>query len=536
MTEVLFGLFGGLAIFIYGMQAMVSGLQKVAGSKMRRILELATGVPIIGVLFGTLVTGIIQSSSLATVLVIGFVNAGLMNLKQAIAVIMGANIGTTFTAQILAFKIEEYALPIIAVGFILYFFANKRKKLKHMGYAIFSLGLVLLGLALMSNSMYPLREMEGFSSVMLALGEHRMLGLLVGTVFTIVIQSSSACIGILLALSTQGLIGLDAAIPIMLGTNIGTCFTSVLASIGTKLTAKRAAFAHVLFNIIGSVAFIIFLNPFEAFVLAFSPADDLPRQIANAHTYFNVLSTVIALPFINQFTNLVIKLFPGEEKTVSNTTEYLDWPNSTSPHISIPLAAREVGRMGEISADNLDKSLEAFIKQDEVLIKEVEELEDLVDYLEREINRYLLKASENELTEEQSIVHTGLLHAANDIERISDHAQNIAQMALFSLEEGLTYSESALDELRDMHQAVAAILRDALTAFLNNDLELAQAVLDRDVSIDEMEKTLRRKHIARLNEGTCLPPSGVIFLDIISNFERVGDHATNIAHVAKGDI
>ncbi len=535
MTEILFGLFGGLALFIFGMQSMGAGLQRIAGSKMRRILEVLTGIPIVGVLFGTLVTAVVQSSSLTTVLVVGFVNAGLMTLKQAIAVIMGANIGTTITAQILAFKVDKYALPILAIGFIIYFFIRK-KKIKDIGYVIFSFGLLLFGLFLMSHSMSPLRELEAFREAVLFFGKYRMLGLLIGLLLTVIIQSSSASVGILLALSTQGLIGLDAALPILLGTNIGTCVTSVIASVGTKLTAKRAALAHVLFNVLGSLVFLILLPFFEDIVLAVSPANDIARQIANAHTFFNILTTILVLPLINYFSSLVVKLLPGEEKTIQKSTMFLDWPNTTSPHIAIPLAAREVARMGEIAADNLDKSLEAFIKQDLELIKEVEEMEDLVDYLEKEITLYLVKAAQNEMTEEQSIIHTGLLHASNDIERISDHADNIAQMALFSYEEGLSYSDSAIEELKEMHKLVISVLHKALKALLTKDADLAAEVLAEDENIDAMEKQLRKTHIVRLNEGKCRPGSGVVFLDIISNLERVGDHANNIAHVVIGDL
>lgn len=535
MVQVIFSLAGGLALFIYGMQSMGTGLQKAAGSKVRRILEVLTSIPILGVLFGTLVTAIVQSSSLTTVLVVGFVNAGLMNLKQAISVIMGANIGTTVTAQILAFKLDAYALPIIAIGFILYFFF-KNKKVKNIGFIIFSFGVLLFGLSIMSQALSPLSENESFRNAIIFFSKYRLLGVLVGLAATAIIQSSSAFTGILLALAAQGLIGLDAALPILLGSNIGTCITAVIASIGTKLTAKRTALAHVLFNVTGTVIFLILLPWFEDLVLAISPLDDLPRQIANAHTMFNLITTIILLPLINVFVKVVVKLLPGEEKIVQKSAIYLNWANAESPAVALNLASREVTRMGELASENVEKALESFVTQDQQLVEEVLEMEDLVDYLEKEITRYLVKVSQTELNEEQSLAHTGLLHACNDIERISDHAENIAQMTLHSMDEGLSYSETAASELREMHKLVDNSLKGALEAFANKDVELAKEVSSLDDRINAMEKELRRNHITRLNEGKCSTGSGVVFLDIISNFERIGDHANNICDVVMGKL
>ena len=537
MKEILFGLFGGLALFLYGMQMMSGSLQKVAGARTQRILEVLSDVPIVGVLFGALITGIVQSSSLTTVVVVGFVNAGLMTLRQAIAVIMGANIGTTVTAQILTFDIIEYALPMVAVGFLL-FFLDKGKKLKEVGMIIMSLGLIFYGLTLMGDSMAPLGEYEGFRNALIVLSDYKLLGLLAGIVITCIIQSSSAAIGILLALAGQGLIGFEASLPILFGTNIGTCITAVLASIGSRPTAKKTALAHVLFNVIGSIIFMIALPLYTEFILLISPEGPgaVTRQIANAHTLFNVINTLIFLPFINPFTNLINKLIPAEDRRDEISTLYLDWRNAANPSIAIPGATKEVVRMGKLSLENVDTAMDAFMSNSLKKVEEVTEREAVVDYLEREICRYLVESSRSEMTEKQSLAHTSLLHACNDLERVSDHADNIASLATFSMEGDLSYSYQAKEELKVMHRLVHDTMEKAITAYEEHNTELADIVLEQEDQIDIMERRLRNSHIKRLNEGRCSPTSGVVFLDIISNFERVGDHASNLALAVKGEI
>ncbi|MGI6712830.1 MAG: Na/Pi cotransporter family protein [Bacillota bacterium] len=532
---IAFGLFGGLALFIYGMQAMGDGLQKTAGNKMRRILEVLTSIPIVGVLVGALVTGIIQSSSATTVMVVGFVNAGLMTLKQAISVIMGANIGTTMTAQLIAFKLTDYYFPIIALGFALNFL-SKKKSIKYLGQVLLGFGLLLLGLDVMGSSMEPLREYQGFRDFMTKFGTYKLLGVAVGMVMTMLIQSSSATIGILIAMSTQGLLDLDAALPILLGDNIGTCITAVFACIGTKITAKRAAVSHVLFNIIGSIIFLALMPYYKSLVLLVSPAGDVARQIANAHTSFNLLNTIIFLPLISLLANVVTKIVPGEEKVTRKGPIYLDQRMLNSPSIAISLANKEVIRMGELASDNLDNAMKIFTNRNKKLLKEVYEMEDLIDNLENDITEYLAKISQVGLTESISTFHTGLLHAVNDIERVGDHAHNIAHLAEISIEEEVHFSPVAVRELKNMHKFVLDTFKLSVQALSDGDMTLADKVLENEVKIDEMEKFLRKSHIGRLNEGQCVPHSGVIFLDIISNLERVGDHSTNIAAVVRNDI
>lgn len=533
--SIAFGLLGGLALFLYGMFSMGEGLQKAAGDRMRKILEVLTGIPIVGVLMGTLVTAIIQSSSATTVMVVGFVNAGLMTLKQAISVIMGTNIGTTMTAQLIAFKLGDYFLPIIGIGFLINFIA-KKKTVKYLGQVLFGFGLLLMGLYVMGDSMKPLRDYTGFQELMINFGKYKILGVLVGIVMTMLIQSSSATIGILIALATQGLIPLEAALPILLGDNIGTCITAVLASIGTKLVAKRAAAAHVLFNIVGTIVFLTFMPYFQVLVLAVSPEGDIARQIANAHTSFNLINTCLFLPFISAYAKLITKIVPGEEKIIKKGPIYLDQRMLNTPSIAMSLVNKEIIRMGELALENLNNAHLAFIKKDEKILKEVIEVEDVIDELENAITEYLASLSQKGLSEENSNLHTGYLHAVNDIERIGDHAHNIAELAEIGINDNINFTPFAVKELSEMQSLVSETFKLAIESLKERDIAKAQKVIENENKIDEMEKSLRRSHIGRLNEGQCIVHAGVIFLDMISNLERVGDHSHNIASVITQEI
>lgn len=535
MKELLFGLVGGLALFLFGMQLMGDGLQKAAGDRMRRILEVLTGVPVVGVLVGTLVTSIIQSSSATTVMVVGFVNAGLMTLKQAIGVIMGANIGTTVTAQLIAFKISHFIFPIIAVGFGLYFL-GRRKSTKYIGQVILGFGILMLGMDSMSDAMKPLRAYQGFHDFMTTFGHIPLLGVAIGILVTVLVQSSSASIGILIALASEGLIPLDSAIPILLGTNIGTCITAVLASIGTNLTARRAALAHVMFNVFGTLFALVLLPFFMKMVLAISPEADIARQIANAHTSFNVFNTLVFLPAINLFTEFIKRLSPGREEVVTKGPIYLDERMLTTPGIALSLATKEIIRMANMAEQNVQDAMNGFFQSDEKKLHQVFEREQVIDELESAITTYLAKLSQYEMSPPLSRRHTGLLHAVNDIERVGDHAENIAQMAAGRIEDNLPFSEQAIEELTQMHELVQNTFQRSIQALQQDNPEMAHQVGHHERRIDSIERELRKSHIGRLNAGRCFPASGVVFLDIISNLERVGDHSYNIAQVVLGEI
>ena len=535
MVWIIFGLLGGLALFVFAVKSMGDGLQKLAGKKTQRVMEILTSIPVVGVLVGTLVTFVTQSSTLVTVMVVGFVNASMMTLKQAISVIMGANIGTTFTAQLIAFRLTDYWPFLAALGFILYFFF-RQKRLKTGGFVIFALGILLLGMVLMSQAVYPLRQNETFQYLMLLLSDYALLALLVGAVFTAIVQSSTAATGVILAMTMEGLIPLEAALPLILGTNIGTCVTAVLASLGTTLSARRAAVSHVAFNVFGALLFLIFLNQYQALVLAVSPADDLTRQVANAHTLFSVINTIIFLPLITPFTKLIIKIVPGEERKLPQGPIYLNWKMVDNPNVAINLARQELFRMADLAGHNVQLAVEGFLERDENKVKQMREQEQIVDDLEKEISRYLAKVSQSDMNDEMSILHTGLLHAANDIERVSDHAENIAELLEEALEDEVEFSEDALKELRDMYDLVQETFRTAVRSVQENDPSLVPQVKALEEEIDAREQSLRGAHIKRLKEGRCTPESGVIFLDVISNFERIGDHSNNISDSPRGNL
>lgn len=528
------GILGGLGLFIFGMGLMGEGLQRAAGDRMRKILETLTKLPVMGVLTGALVTGVIQSSSATTVMVVGFVNAGLMSLKQAIGIIMGANIGTTITAQLIAFKLSDYLFLIIALGFALYFFSKKRLW-RYAGQVVLGFGILFLGLDVMQAAVAPLKESRTFASLITSFGRYPLLGVLAGMAMTVIIQSSSATIGMLIAMANQGLVPFDVAIPVLFGDNIGTCITAVLASIGTSLNARRSALAHVLFNVIGTVIFLTFLPWFKAFVTLISP-DAPARLIANAHTSFNTLNTMIMLPLINHFARFIAWLLPGEDRELRRGPIYLDERMLESPAVALSLATREIIRMADLAAETLEDAMQGFFEKDRKRLERAFEQEKVVDQLERAITVYMAKLAQRNLTPGQSKRHTGLLHAVNDIERVGDHSENIAELALVRIDENLPFSEYAIRELREMYDLVSGTFRRAVEALRRNDLEKARAVIASEPRIDAMEKELRKNHLVRLNKGICYPTSGVVFLDIISNLERVGDHANNIAQVVLDDF
>ena len=535
MFEIIFGLLGGLALFIFSLKSMSDGLQKMAGKKANGVMGILTSIPIVGVLTGAMVTIITQSSTLVTVMVVGFVNTAMLNLKQAISVIMGANIGTTLTTQLVAFRITDAWVFLAAFGFIAYFFF-KRKAVKNIGFVVFSLGILLLGMALMSQAMVPLRQDPTFQRLILTFSDYRLLAMLVGALFTALVQSSTAATGVIVAMTMQDLIPFDAALPLVLGTNIGTTITAVFASIGGTLSAKRAAMAHVLFNAFGVVIFLVFLSQYESLILAISPAYDIPRQVANAHTMFSLITAAIFLPFINQFAKLLTKIIPGEDKLVTNGPMYLDWRMVDTPGVAINLAQQELLRMADLAGQNIKLAVEGFLERDEEKLAKMKEQEKNVDFLEKDIMRYLARMSQTGMGGDMSVRHTGLLHATNDIERVSDHADNIADLAMAAIEEGVSFSDEATEEMKTMYNLVMEIYDMAIQSLRENNTALVPKIQELEALIDAKEKDFRTSHITRLREGRCSADSGVIFQDIISNFERIGDHSNNISHLPEGKL
>ncbi len=525
-TELIFGMVGGLGLFLYGMQLLSDGLQKVTGDRIQKVMEFLTTKPVMGIATGALITSIIQSSSATSVITIGLVNAGLLSLKQAVSVIAGANIGTTVTAQIVSFRLEQYALPAIGIGFIINFL-SKRRSYKYFGQILLGFGILFLGLYTMSHAVKPLRNYAPFLSLLINISHNPLLGIAVAAIFTAIIQSSSATTAIVIAMSIQGIIGIEAAIPLILGSNIGTCFTAGLASIGSSITGKRVALSHLLFNIGGVVLFLFFLNKF-AYLVSFT-SSSIPRQIANAHTLFNVINAGILLPFLSLFVKLIVKILPGEEIIIKKGPIYLNKDMLNTPSLALSQATKELVRMGEMVESMLNDVMMSFIQNDLNILKGVFLKEEVVNTLEKEITKYLVLISQRSLSPNQSKRLTDLMNIVNDIERVGDHAENLAELAEEKINEKLPFSEKALDELKFMFSKVQISLNKSVSALKNRDMASAREVALKEDEIDEIEKELRDNHINRLNKGICYPESGVVFLDLISNLERIGDHANNIS-------
>jgi len=531
---LIINLLGGLGLFLYGMKLMGDGLENAAGDKLKGIFDRITSNPVKGVLTGTIVTAIIQSSSATTVMIVGFVNAGLMNLYQATSVIMGANIGTTITAQLITFKFDAFAPVFLAIGAVMILFCNKRK-VKEVGQIVLGFGILFLGLKLMSSAMLPLKESVFFTNLILKLEGHTIFGLLIGMMMTAVLQSSSASTGILVALASTGSLPLTVAIPILLGNNIGTCVTALISSIGTSITAKKAAVIHLLFNLIGAVIFLIIPVTFLAdVVLAISPnvgAEAIPRQIANAHTLFNLVNTLLLLPLIKYLVAFVNKIIPGEDEKDVPGVKYIDERLLETPAIAFGQTTNEIVRMAEKAKENLKVAMNSFLQGDEEQIKVAYNNEKVINLLEHDITRYLVKLSNSDLGEEQRAELAAYFHVVNDIERIGDHAENIADLASERITKRLTFSPDALNEVKGMFDYTVSAVEMSIDCFKNYNRDKAAGIRGIEERIDSLEKELRASHIKRLNTGICNAVVGTIFLDLISNLERIGDHSVNIAEI-----
>lgn len=520
---------GGLGLFLYGMNTMGTGLEKAAGERLKRLIELLTNNRLMGVIVGAVVTAIIQSSSATTVMVVGFVNAGLMTLPQAAGVIMGANIGTTVTAQLIAFDLTDVAPFAVALGVAIFLVASN-KRLKSIAEILIGFGILFIGMDMMSNGLKPLADNPVFINILSSLRDP-VLGILVGLGMTTLLQSSSASIGLLQALASQGLVDMQIAFPILFGDNIGTTTTALISSIGTNKTAKRAAIVHFIFNFVGTIIFMFGLRyPIEAVVVRISPLD-IQRQIANAHTLFNLVNVAVQLPFANFLVKIATKLVPGEEKEVEEVRlKYLDSRILETPSIAIGQAVKEVTRMAQIVQNNLELACRAFINKDEKLIEEVLKQETVINKLETGIVEYLVQLSKEPLTGEQHSKITELINVVNDVERVGDHSENIAELAQEIIEGNLPFSDIAVVEMNNITNKAIEVFKNAVESFKDTNFDKARHVVKLEEEIDELEQEYRSNHIKRLNEQTCNIHAGVLFLDLLSNLERVSDHSLNVAY------
>lgn len=534
--DLILSFLGGFGLFLFGMEYMGEGLRKAAGSRMKNILGALTRNRLLGVLVGAGVTALIQSSSATTVMVVGFVNVGLLSLRQAVGVIMGANIGTTITSWIVALgEWTEFLKPavlapiFIVVGVVLIMF-SKNAQLKSIGQILFGFGGLFLGLDMMSSAAKPLSKLESVKNLFLLLGSNPILGILTGTIVTAIIQSSSASVGILQALALAGLVPWGSAIYIILGQNIGTCVTAILSSIGANINAKRAAAIHFLFNLIGTIIFAIV----SVFIFSFA----LPNlrnelidvtQISVVHTAFNVLSTIILFPFANILVSLAEGLVKGKNKEKRDDDYFLDERLLETPTIAVQTTVNEVIHMGEMACWNVQTSLEALFEQDETKMKEVFEREREINTLQEKLNSYLIKLSNVSLSEKEQLKITELFHMVSDIERVGDHADNIGELAVKLKEQNLKFSEIAKKELEGIADVALECYSKAIKGYEKQDSNMALDAMALEDKVDKLEEKLRSKHMKRLAKEECNPFAGIIFLDMLSNVERITDHASNIA-------
>ena len=527
-----FHVFAGVGLFLYGIKLMSEALQSLAGDRMRRLIGTLTRTPMRGVFVGALVTILIQSSSGVTVMTVSFVNAGLMSLAQAIGVIMGANIGTTVTAQIIAFKIKDIALPFIGLGALIAVFGRSRNQ-KYFGNGLVGFGLIFLGMQTMEQAMYFLRDHK---ELFLMLGSNPVLGVLAGTAITMLVQSSAATIGLTMAMASQGLLSLDAAIPIILGDNIGTTITAVIAAMGTNRSAQQAAAAHVLFNVIGVIIFTLALPLFKMAVAL--TATDIGRQLANAHTMFNVVNTCLFLPFINPFARFVARLIPAPPPPMTYEPVYLDKKLlDVSPAAAVSAVKDELSHMGDIVLSMSRLVRAAYKKHDDTQDADFARMEKGVNGLNRSISKFASEIWQRRIPEDMSATLAGYVGASSDLERIADHYENMLEISILKRDTSVTFTPKADVEFWDMYDTVEEAVMNAIGALTTDDEQQADKIINElEDAIDGKEKEYRKNHIDRITLQECDPERGVIFADVLSNLERMGDHAHNIALAARDII
>ena len=524
---------GGLGLFLFGMELMSDSIEKVAGARLRRILEIFTTNRFMGMIVGIIFTGIIQSSSACTVMVVSFVNSGLMNLYQAAGVILGANIGTTITSQLVSFNLSKIAPLILLVGVVVMMF-TKKEKVRKVAEVVVGFGILFVGLSTMSQAMANMKNEPQVVNLLMSL-KNPFLATLMGFALTAIIQSSSVTVSIVLLLANQDLLPLPITLYIILGCNIGACATAMLASMTGKKDAKRAALIHLLFNIIGTVIIYIalFVAGDQIVELIKSISADNGRFVANAHTLIKIAQVIMLFPFTGWLVKMTYLIVPGEDQKVgyreSYQLKYIGDKVVFNPATAVVEVVKELERMASLAEENLNRAMNALITLDEEDIEEVYEVEKNINFLNHAITDYLVKINQTTLPIEDLNSLGALFHVVNDIERIGDHAENVADAARHRKEEGVSISKEAQKELGDMLEMVNKIIRYAVEMFAKSDETHMQEIITLEDQVDEKERELQKKHVERLTKGECSPEAGMIFSDIVSGLERVADHATNIA-------
>lgn len=546
MTDnMAFLIIGGLGFFFFGMQTLSEGLKKISGEKLKQFLHTVTKHPLIGVCVGTFVTCMIQSSSATTVMVVGFVNAGLLGLRQAIVVIMGANIGTTFTAWLVSsmsvFKITSYALPAVGVGFLIMTFA-KTKRSQSWGQVMIGFGILFIGLHFLKDAFSPLKESEFTQSLFIQFSNNPWLGAMVGAFFTMLLQSSSATIAIVQVLALNGVISFDAAIPLVIGGNIGTTITAQLAAMGANINARRAAMSHTIFNVLGAIYMLIFVQCgwFGHLISFIIPGEitltNVMFHIAVAHSIFNVSNTLIFLPFIPLLEKASIWLVPKKEDSIDFGTQYLEKHLLDTPSLALEQVRNEIIYMLGVAKKAVHGAFDSLFNNNVKATEKVIELENVTDNLQSEITQYIVDLSQRNLLRDQSLEIPVLIHNVNDIERIGDHSQDLAQLALRKIEDKMKFSKEASKDINEMWQQIQAMLDDSIEALKTNDMDLAKKIIEREDHINELQDAFKQSHILRLNDGKCSLKSGFVFLEIIDNMEKIGDRLANLGKSVAGKM
>lgn len=534
--SVAIGVIGGLGLFLFGMQIMGSALEKVAGRKLERIIGLLTTNRFMGVAVGAFVTAVIQSSSATTVMVVGFVNAGIMKLTQAVGVIMGANIGTTITGQIVSMSISDIAPISIGIGMLMWM-TTKKDNVKNVAEVFIGLGILFIGMDFLKDALKPLRELEQFTILMETLGHNPILGVLVGFALTFIVQSSSASISMLIALAATGSLPLSAALPILYGDNIGTCTTALLASIGASRNAKRAAVIHLTFNIVGTLIFVIFLrSPITYLVTQWDPTD-VARQIANAHSIFNLSNVVIQFPFAFFLVKVAMWAFPEKpEDDETKLTRYIDERLLETPTMAIHGTNQEVIAMGQLAFRSLSNAMDGFYEGQIDKVKETFSLEKSINKYERLITEYMVKLSNREISNDDRQYIDGLFNSVNDIERIGDHADNIAEIIVMIDKDKIKFSNISKQSLQVMYNKTRRTLELALIVMNKPNHDTVNEILTLEKEMDTLQTKARKDHLHRLNTQECSSEAGVYYLEIVNNLERISDLSCNIAKFVKDNF
>ncbi|NIP25980.1 MAG: sodium-dependent phosphate transporter [Phycisphaerae bacterium] len=549
--DMIFYTVGGLGLFLFGMGMMCDGLKNIAGHKLKKLLESLTKNRVVAVMVGALTTCLIQSSSATTVMTVGLVNAGLLTLKQALCVVLGANIGTTFTAWLVSvfalFKITNYALPFVGVGFLLSI-AGRTQREKSIGEVLLGLGILFVGMFFMKEAFAPLKDHQGVREALIWLGHNPILAVLAGTLITMLLQSSSASIAVIQILALQGAFGtewdvvLRVTIPYILGDNIGTTITAWLAALRASRNSKRTAMGHTMFNVIGVlyVLPLVWIGWFADIVEWVAPSKlsqtTIMMYIAVAHSTFNVFNTLVFLPIVQWLEMIVMKLIPVTKEELARQPVALEEHLLNTPVLALEQTKSEIIRMALTAKKALRRSIDSILEDDGKKLASVREIEDFIDELQYEITSYLSALSRKQLSDEVSVELPVLLHTVNDLERIGDHAVNIVEIAQRKIDQKLTFSDSAVEEAGRLRKEVEQMLDYVIEALENNDVEAARAALVNEANLNKMQIDFRRSHVQRMTEGVCTSGAGLIFIDLVDNIEKIGDHLTNIAQAVIGGL